>query len=200
MSARDAILQRIRATLAGEPDASPPPVPELWPPETRTPSADLAEKFLEELAKVNGEGFHCASITEAQQHFVRLCRQPGWDSIGVVDHPLCRASVARLEQTTLTWVMPDSDAKTLSEISVGVLPTDFLLADTGTAVVAATCLGKQLICYLPPTVVLIAEMRTLVAHMSDMWNRLAGLVADPAVRGEFVLVTGPSRTADIEKT
>ena len=36
MSARDAILQRIRATLAGEPDASPPPVPELWPPETRT--------------------------------------------------------------------------------------------------------------------------------------------------------------------
>jgi L-lactate dehydrogenase complex protein LldG len=29
---------------------------------------------------------------------------------------------------------------------------------------------------------------------------LARRAADPALRGEFVMVTGPSRTADIEKT
>ena len=31
------------------------------------------------------------------------------------------------------------------------------------------------------------------------WASIAPRVADPALRGEFVIVTGPSRTADIEK-
>jgi L-lactate dehydrogenase complex protein LldG len=35
--------------------------------------------------------------------------------------------------------------------------------------------------------------------MPAAWTSIAPRVADPNVRGEFVFITGPSRTADIEK-
>ena len=84
-------------------------------------------------------------------------------------------------------------------MSVGVLPAEFLLADTGTAVVVARSAAERLLCYLPTVAVVVAQTTNLFAHMSDIWGQLTRVVADPAMRGEVVLVTGPSRTADIEK-
>lgn len=199
MSRRDTILERIRTTLAGEPDVPPPPVPELWPPGTWTPPGDLAGRFLEELVRVDGEGFCCVSIASAQQQLCALVSQPDWVKIGVVDHPLCRAAVAGIDPDRLVWVEDGCDRQHLAELPVGLMPAQFLLADTGTAVVTARSATERLLCYLPHTAVLLAERDNLVAHMSDMWDRLTSWSADPALRGEIVLVTGPSRTADIEK-
>ena len=39
----------------------------------------------------------------------------------------------------------------------------------------------------------------MAPHLPAAWGEIARRTADPAIRGEFVLVTGPSRTADIEK-
>src|SRR5262249_41980441 len=48
MSARDAILGRVRAALAGDPDVGPPPSYELWPQGTWPPPDDLFARFVEE--------------------------------------------------------------------------------------------------------------------------------------------------------
>jgi L-lactate dehydrogenase complex protein LldG len=56
-----------------------------------------------------------------------------------------------------------------------------------------------LLCYLPPACVVIAKVPQLAEHLPAAWTAVAPRVADPAQRGEFVIVTGPSRTADIEK-
>ena len=39
----------------------------------------------------------------------------------------------------------------------------------------------------------------LVEHMPAVWEDVAGRCAEEELRGEFVFITGPSRTADIEK-
>jgi len=39
----------------------------------------------------------------------------------------------------------------------------------------------------------------LVEHLPAAWAEIARRAADPSLRGEFVIITGPSRTADIEK-
>jgi L-lactate dehydrogenase complex protein LldG len=54
-------------------------------------------------------------------------------------------------------------------------------------------------CYLPPVCIVIAKTSQLVEHMPAAWEKIAPRVADPQLRGEFVFITGPSRTADIEK-
>ena len=74
-----------------------------------------------------------------------------------------------------------------------------LLADTGTCMVACATAHHRLMCYLPPVCIVVAKTEQLVEHMPAAWEQIAPQVADPELRGEFVFVTGPSRTADIEK-
>ena len=97
------------------------------------------------------------------------------------------------------WVDSGWDRERIAHLPLSVLPAEFLLADTGTAVVVARSPAERLLCYLPTIAVLVAPTSSLVARMSDIWDQVARVVADPAMRGEVVLVTGPSRTADIEK-
>jgi L-lactate dehydrogenase complex protein LldG len=99
----------------------------------------------------------------------------------------------------VAWVQTDWDRDRIASLPVGLLPAEFLLADTGTAVVVARSPAERLLCYLPTIAVVVAETHRLVAHMSDIWEQVTRVVADPAMRGEVVFVTGPSRTADIEK-
>ncbi len=57
----------------------------------------------------------------------------------------------------------------------------------------------DLLCYLPPACVVVARTDQLAEHMPAAWDEIARRAAEPQRRGEFVLITGPSRTADIEK-
>jgi len=52
---------------------------------------------------------------------------------------------------------------------------------------------------LPPTCIVLAKAYQLAEHLPAAWDDLAQRAADESTRGEFVIITGPSRTADIEK-
>ena len=69
---------------------------------------------------------------------------------------------------------------------------------------AAICLAcgtphERLLCYLPPVCIVLADTERLFEHLPAAWQEIAPRAADPELRGEFVFITGPSRTADIEK-
>ena len=87
----------------------------------------------------------------------------------------------------------------MAELSASVIEPDVLLADTGSCLIACATAQDRLLCYLPPACVVIARADQLAEHLPAAWATIAPRVADPAQRGEFVIVTGPSRTADIEK-
>ena len=74
-----------------------------------------------------------------------------------------------------------------------------LLADTGSCVVACATAQDRLLCYLPPACVVIARAGPVGRAPAGGLGRRGRPAADPAFRGELVIVTGPSRTADIEK-
>jgi L-lactate dehydrogenase complex protein LldG len=203
MSARDAILGRIRAALAGElgdqDDPGPPAVQELWPAGTWAPPPDLFGRFAEELKGVQGEARRCGSMAEVCQVLAELHEELGSRPLAVVDHPLCRAAIADLPAEQVVVVEPGWDRERLADLSVAVLPAEFLLADTGSAVLWPRSSAERLLCYLPTTAIVLARQEGLVSHMSDVWDRLSDRAADFGTRGEMVFVTGPSRTADIEK-
>ena len=54
-------------------------------------------------------------------------------------------------------------------------------------------------CYLPPTCVVLARKDQLCAHLQDAWSDVTQSARDGESRGEMLTITGPSRTADIEK-
>jgi L-lactate dehydrogenase complex protein LldG len=87
----------------------------------------------------------------------------------------------------------------MAELPAGLVESDYLLADTGTAMVACGTPEERLMCYLPPACIVVATADRLVEHLPAAWPEIARRTADPETRGEFVFITGPSRTADIEK-
>ena len=54
-------------------------------------------------------------------------------------------------------------------------------------------------CYLPPACLVVARVDQLVEHLPAAWGPISQVCAAKDSRGEIVLITGPSRTADIEK-
>lgn len=198
MNSRDAILQRIRAEVAKAPSVDPPPVPEVWP-RTNPTAEQMVERFGSELHAVQGELIRCGSMDEARQKLAELIEQSQWNVLGSVDRPIWREVTADLPPERVSWAKDDWAPNQIAGLSAGLVAAERLLADTGTCVVACNTAEERLLCYLPPACVVIARTVKLAEHMPAAWEEIAKQTADPERRGELVLITGPSRTADIEK-
>ncbi len=198
MSSRDAILHRIRSRLSSAPAVAPPPVAEVWPRQTSDPQV-LAERFVAELTAVLGETIRCRSMAEAQQELARLMETGPWPTIGAVDNPMARELTAAMPPERLAWVDAEWTPARIAQLPAGLVAADVLLADTGTCLIACGTTQQRLLCYLPPACVVIARKAQLAEHLPAAWADVARRCAQGQLRGEFVLVTGPSRTADIEK-
>ena len=198
MTSRDTILQRIRSELSNRPIVAPPPVPEVWPRENPTPKV-MSERFTRELVEVHGEVIRCATIQDARQHLAELALKSQWTSVGAMDRTLIRDAVADLPDGVASFPIADWQPQAMAQLSASVVEADVLLADTGSCMVACATPQDRLLCYLPPACVVIGRIDRLVEHLPAAWPTIAARTAEPDRRGEFVIVTGPSRTADIEK-
>ena len=98
MNSRDAILHRIRTSLAAGPAVPPPPVPEVWPRENPD-KATMAARFSEELTNIFGEVIRCESMAAAQRSLAELVETAGWESLGALDRPVTREAVAGLRRS-----------------------------------------------------------------------------------------------------
>lgn len=198
MNSRDVILRRIRTCLVSSPPAQRPPAPEVWPVE-RPDAAAMGTRFASELQAVHGEAVPCRSMDEARQKVAELMDQGQWGRLGAVDTPLARQVTGSLAADRVAWVDDGWKPTQIAELPSGLIAAEWLLADTGTCVVECNTASQRLMCYLPPVCVVIARADQLREHLPAAWPEIAKKTAEPDRRGEYVLVTGPSRTADIEK-
>jgi L-lactate dehydrogenase complex protein LldG len=198
MTDRETILGRIRTALADRPHVDPPPVPEVWP-ETNPDRATLLARFGEELTAIQGEFHVCGSIKAAGKKLAELLADIGCERLGVVDQPLGRELAERLPKNQVAWIDESWDGPAIAELKASLVSADLLLADTASCVVRCRTAQERMMCYLPPACIIVARAETVREHMPAAWKELAPRLADPELRGETVIITGPSRTADIEK-
>ena len=112
--------------------------------------------------------------------------------------------VAALERAGGRLVrLPDEDAadRWLREAGLtgetGVDRADLLIAETGTVVRSYATREESRVSLVPPRTVFLATADCLVPDLASALARLAP--EHEAGRAYTVLITGPSRTADIEK-
>ncbi|MEN6457493.1 MAG: lactate utilization protein [Thermoguttaceae bacterium] len=191
-------MQRVRNELAKGPKTSLPPVAEVWPAQNPTPTA-MAERFAQELTTVHGEVIRCGSMQEAAQKLAELVRQAGWTSLGAMERTAVHEATASLPANTLRWAAPEWQPREVATFSASVITAEALLADTGSCIVACPTASDRLLCYLPPACVVIARLDQLAETLPAAWPGVMARVADRTRRGELVILTGPSRTSDIEK-
>ncbi|MBN2581174.1 MAG: LUD domain-containing protein [Pirellulales bacterium] len=181
------------------PEVPPPPVPEVWPRLNPAPS-EMFRQFAEELVAVQGEPFRCGTMAEARQTLAQLAEQGGWTAVGAMDRPLCREAAGGLPPERIQWSRPGWPPREMAELSLGVVDAEALLADTGSCLVACPTAEDRLLCYLPPACAVIAPMDRFFEHLPAAWETFGARCSGAELRGECVIITGPSRTADIEKT
>jgi L-lactate utilization protein LutC len=79
---------------------------------------------------------------------------------------------------------------------IGITSVEYALAETGTFVMLAGPEQPRLISLLPPVHIAVFSSSRILANL----NQLLSLVPLPAAQtSSMVLITGPSRTADIEQ-
>jgi len=198
MSSRDVILQRIRTELSKHAPPERPEAPEVWPRATSDPAA-LALRFTNEIEAVQGEVIRCADMEDASRKLVGLMDASQWVSIGAVDTLLAQQIATGIPPERVSWVDGNWPNTRIADLPAGLIAADRLLADTGSCLVACPTAHERLMCYLPPASVVVAKTGQLAEHLPAAWAEIAEVAADPNAAGEHVIITGPSRTADIEK-
>jgi L-lactate dehydrogenase complex protein LldG len=160
---------------------------------------ELVDCFVSELKAVHGEAILCGSLDEARQAVAQLAEELQCARIGATDREICKELLSGLDAVEVVWAGEGQSPQEIGELPVGVVAAEWLLADTGSCAIECETAQERWLCYLPPTGIVVARVEQLGEGMEAVWTEVGQHAADPLRRGELVIVTGPSRTADIEK-
>jgi L-lactate dehydrogenase complex protein LldG len=148
---------------------------------------------------VSAQVHRVASNELAMELIVRLLHQEG-----VSDRPHCGAvwaastMVGQAERKKLEGAVPGLSFKVTRELAadakVGISQMDWALANTGTLVQTADEVDKRLVSTLPLLHIAIVSSAALLPDLPAVLTRV-----DPAKSAYLSFITGPSRTADIER-
>lgn len=189
-SARDQILQSIRENLAASaPDAMTHAPSDHAAPEPRVPipePVDVVERFTTQLDAVGAQWTLVRGEVEAARALRRILSDAGARRVAGSDAPL----VARLLPERLTDLSRDE----LFTCDAGVTTAQWGIAETGTLVLESAREQSRLASLVPPMHVALLSTSRICASLADALARVD--VASHAI----TLITGPSRTSDIELT
>jgi L-lactate dehydrogenase complex protein LldG len=195
MSSRENMLARIRTALASGP-APLPPLPDWTAPvHPVLPSDDLAILFAENFRRIGGEFFYCETLAQlgAELRTWLAERLPAHEQFYVWE-PAMQALLTTVE---VPFQATEADFK--QQAAAGLTSCEALVARTGSIVVTpASASGRRLSIY-PDQHLVLARPSQVVAEIGDAL-RVVQRRYGQQLPSMLSLTTGPSRTADIEKT
>lgn len=152
----------------------------------------LYDQFKQAATALSAEVFRVATPEDA----VSFCRQitAEFNQPALVgdSHPLTNHIA-----TCLSDLMMPCGRREAARATLGIAWYDLAIAETGTLVQNATSLGSRLAATLPPIHLALVPTGGLVPSLADVFARLA---RNPEqLPGYLAFVSGPSRTADIER-
>lgn len=94
---------------------------------------------------------------------------------------------------------PEEIKDKLSRTDIGVSIADYLIAETGTAVIFSNNTEGRILSILTPVNIIIAEKNNVLPDMKTLLKVISDKYGDKIPHSAIIFITGPSRTADIEK-
>jgi L-lactate dehydrogenase complex protein LldG len=194
LMARDKILHKVRTALGRSAGQDPAPAP---PARIRLPDVSLearVESFVSALQALNGKTLVANGPGDAKEYAASLAA--GKKVVASNAHFLrdwCITSLPGV-QTGFTSTAALRDACAVADL--GITGADYALADTGTLVMLSSREEARLVSLLPPVHLAIVPRDRLLSGLDELFT----LLPQPARQtSSMVMITGPSRTADIEQ-
>jgi L-lactate dehydrogenase complex protein LldG len=170
--------------------AHPTPLPfpdsEGSDPVVQPPQQDLVVEFAEQFTQLQGKFVFCLDQKELVEHFNKLCYQNQWTKL------YCEEAKWR------NIIPPNSLHEDIVTCEASVTSCEVLVARTGSIVMSSVHQGRIPSVYAPVHVC-IAYTSQLVYDIKDGLTTIKDKYRQylPSL---ITFATGPSRTADIEKT
>jgi L-lactate dehydrogenase complex protein LldG len=190
-SAKENILKKIRKALS---ESTPIPFPQSEGTHSvfQPSKQDLEIEFAEQFTKLQGKFVFCIDHRELVEQLNALVVAQGWK------HIICREEKLRkvLEEHALGSPL---SVKDLAECDAAITTCETLVARTGSIVLSSANSSGRTVSVYAPVHICVAYTDQLVYDIRDA---LLGLKEKyhQQLPSLMTFATGPSRTADIEKT
>ena len=191
---RDNILHRIRTALgrsAGQGVAEPPPA------RIRIPEVDMESRISTMFARIEalaGKTHRAATPADARA-FVAAAIE-GKSAVASNAPYLAECGIATLAGVRSGITDREELRGLCATADVGITSADYALGDTGSLVMIASPREARLVSLLPPAHIAVVPRDRILTGLDELFS----ILPNPAdVASSMVLITGPSRTADIEQ-
>jgi L-lactate dehydrogenase complex protein LldG len=194
LMSRDNILHKVRTALgrsAGQGVAGVPPV------RLRIPGTPLEERIAVMRARIETLAGVTARVPDrdAAREYVQAAivgksamasNSPYLAECGISTLPGVRCGIHDVGE------MREVSAR----VDIGITSADYALGDTGTLVMLSSPAEARLVSLLPPAHIAVVPVERILTGLDELFT----LLPNPAEQtSSMVLITGPSRTADIEQ-
>jgi L-lactate utilization protein LutC len=191
---RDYVMHKVRTALgrsAGQEPGEPPPVRIRIP---EMDAADRIQRFGRSLEALGGKTHHALSPADACAYVAATIEgktavasnAPLLRECGITMLPGARSALT--DRAELRELCANSD--------FGITSADYALADTGSLVMLSSPREARMISLLPPAHIAVVPRDRLLTGLDELFT----VLPKPAdTSSSMVIITGPSRTADIEQ-
>jgi len=194
VSSREVVLQNVRKALGRAAGLLPT---SLTAPRLRVPLSDRNRStslFGQNLEKLGGKCFFVGepvAVIPVLAEFLQGKRAVASNAPFLAD-----CGVTALPQVESGFTDREALRAACVAADVGITSADYALAETGTLVMLASPREARLISLLPPMHVAVFPRSRMLANLDELLT----VLPNPAEQtSSMVLITGPSRTADIEQ-
>lgn len=170
---------------------------------------DPVERLMQEINAVGGQAHPAADLSEAGRRLSELLAQYAtrtalcWqhdllDRLGLQEL-LQSMNIARLDYDSLSPHEQPAQREQIFAAEIGISSVSAAIAETGTLALASRPGQERLASLLPPVHVAIVEAAQIVPDLFDFFDSLQAQGLEN-LASNCVLITGPSKTGDIELT
>lgn len=190
-NSREKILKRIRNALINRQE-NPFQNIEFESPIYKKIEKPLDVTFATEFTKASGKFVYCENRKDFLQKLKSLMNENFWSSVFCKD----RYIQAMLAKAEIPFQFEEKDFK---QLIVGITPCEYLVARLGSIVVSSKYENGRRLHFYPEVHIVMAYSSQIVPDIIDAIKELKKQFGEnyPSM---ITFITGPSRTADIEKT
>lgn len=191
---REHILHKVRTALGRSAGQAPAPAP---PPRIAIPRMSLDERvrrLIENVAALAGKTCIAASKEAAREHVAGILA--GREAIASNAPFLAECGIAALPGVR-TGIRDEEELRALCATApCGITSADYALADPGSLVMLSSQAEARMISLLPPAHIAVVPRERILTGLDELFE----ILPHPSEQtSSLLLITGPSRTGDIEQ-
>lgn len=190
-TSKEQILKKIRKALI---NPTPQPFPQVDSNTAIYQSSEmpLDELFATEFAKINGKFIFCESNLEFIRELNKLADEKNWNHLYAWEMPL----IEMFQQNDFRRCRI---GKSLEKADAGITTCECLVARLASIILTSKSASGRTLSIFPPVHIVVAYTSQLVYDTKDA-IQLVMQKYQGNLPSMITIATGPSRTADIEKT